>query len=170
MPFYDYRFLLPQQSLKDGLGRLGAARRLRKFVQGLLDGNKQLKVGIVGGSISFGTGSSRPGTTDWFSMVVTWLASVTRAPIIHRNGCKPATPAAYMVYCLEQSVDPDVDLVFVEYSFNDGYEDTISNNSIVMANEQLVRRLLKLPRQPAVVFMQVPHVWSTFVYPFYRTM
>lgn len=31
-----------------------------------------------------------------------------------RNGCVPGTTSTYMALCLEQSVDPDVDLVLVE--------------------------------------------------------
>ncbi|GIL60750.1 hypothetical protein Vafri_15279 [Volvox africanus] len=38
-----------------------------------------------------------------------------------------------------------------------------------MAKEQLLRRLLSLPRQPAVVLMQVPHVWPHVVHPFFYT-
>jgi hypothetical protein len=37
-----------------------------------------------------------------------------------RNGCLPATPSALMEMCLEQSVDADVDLLFIEYVANDG--------------------------------------------------
>jgi hypothetical protein len=59
---------------------------------------------------------------------VTALSTIARFPgpvqtrafpaanITSRNGCVPATPSAYMVLCLEASVSPDVDLVFVEYN------------------------------------------------------
>jgi hypothetical protein len=43
-----------------------------------------------------------------------------RASISLRNGALPATPSALMNMCLEQYVDDDVDLVFVEYVANDG--------------------------------------------------
>jgi hypothetical protein len=43
-----------------------------------------------------------------------------RASISLRNGALPATPSALMNMCLEQYVDADVDLVFVEYVANDG--------------------------------------------------
>ena len=32
-----------------------------------------------------------------------------------RNGCIPGTPSAYMVVCMDMSVDQDVDIVFSEY-------------------------------------------------------
>lgn len=43
-----------------------------------------------------------------------------RAQITLRNGCLPATPSALMDMCLEQSIDADVDLLFIEYVANDG--------------------------------------------------
>lgn len=55
------------------------------------------------------------------------------------------------------------------YSLNDGYVDSIAENDIVKAKEQLLRRVLKLPRQPAIVMMQIPHVWSESVHPFWYT-
>lgn len=57
--------------------------------------------------------------------------------------------------CLDISVDPDVDVVFMEYVLNDGLEDRIRDNGKVAVAEKLVRRILALPRQPAVVMMQV---------------
>lgn len=43
------------------------------------------------------------------------------ANVTLRNGCVPATPSAYMVMCLEMSMDDDADLVFVEYIQNGGF-------------------------------------------------
>jgi hypothetical protein len=37
-----------------------------------------------------------------------------KAGVTLRNGALPATPSALMNMCLEQYVDDDVDLVFVE--------------------------------------------------------
>ncbi|GIL53666.1 hypothetical protein Vafri_9308 [Volvox africanus] len=120
-------------------------------------------------SISYDMFASRRGVTDWFSIFVNWLASVTKAEVKSLNGCRPATPSLYMVFCMEHSVDPEVDLVVIEYSLNDGFDDSIKKNRIVMDKEQLVRRLMKLQNQPAVVFLQVPHVWPKYVHPFHHT-
>lgn len=43
-----------------------------------------------------------------------------RASITARNGALPATPSALMNMCLETYVDPEIDLLFVEYCANDG--------------------------------------------------
>lgn len=48
-PFFDYPFILPEQSLRAGLGYVGATRRLRTFVQDLIFGERHLKIGILGG-------------------------------------------------------------------------------------------------------------------------
>ena len=64
-----------------------------------------------------------------------------------------------MVMCLDHSVEPDTDIVFVEYLLNDGFEDQIKRNEKLMAFEKLVRRIMALPHRPAVVLMQVG-VWG----------
>ncbi|GIL60967.1 hypothetical protein Vafri_15762 [Volvox africanus] len=168
-PFLSYEFLLPQLQLMAGHKYQSSAKRLRKFVSYMMTGDRPLKVGVVGGSISWGQGTTARGERDWFSLFMTWLISVSRAPVTGRNGCIPGTPSFYMVLCWEHSVDPDVDLIFVEYVFNDGVDDRIKNNGAVRWVEQLVRRLMDLPGQPAVVLVQVPHVHLSYFDPFFRT-
>ncbi len=55
------------------------------------------------------------------------------------------------------------------YIFNDGAEDKLIGNHIVLAMEQLLRRLLALPSRPAVVLMQVPMVRKTDFLGFHET-
>ncbi|EFJ45735.1 hypothetical protein VOLCADRAFT_105823 [Volvox carteri f. nagariensis] len=136
-----------------------------------MNATRPLKVGVVGGSISWGTGATMRGERDWFSLFMSWLASVSSYPVTGRNGCIPGTPSHYMVLCLEHSVDVDLDLVLVEYVFNDGLDDCdcIRNNGVVKSVEQLLRKLMDLPSRPAVVMVQVPHVRSKDFDPFFRT-
>ncbi|GIL89726.1 hypothetical protein Vretimale_16617 [Volvox reticuliferus] len=167
--FFNYEFYLPKAQLKAGLEYYGAARRLRKFVRTLLLGdNMPLKIGVIGGSISSGVGTTSY-ETRWFSIVSKWMRSVSGANITSRNGCIPATPSAYMLMCMEMSVDEDVDLVFVEYSVNDGVENVLVGNRIVKTMEQLVRRIMGLPRRPAVVLVQLPHLFGDIFEPFFHT-
>ncbi|EFJ46870.1 hypothetical protein VOLCADRAFT_92614 [Volvox carteri f. nagariensis] len=107
--------------------------------------------------ISWGQGVSRRGETDWFSHFSKWMIEAfPRANITARNGCVPGVPSAYMILCLEQSVDhKDVELVFIEFTLNDGYIASVENDR-VRDMERLVRRLLALPRRPAVVLMHSP--------------
>jgi hypothetical protein len=48
-----------------------------------------------------------------------------------------------------------VDILFIEYLLNDGFEDKIRDNSRVLMYEKLVRKVLNKPKHPAVVMMQV---------------
>ncbi|PNH08449.1 hypothetical protein TSOC_004974 [Tetrabaena socialis] len=84
------------------------------------------------------------------------MSAFPNANITARNGCTPGVPSPYMIMCLELSVDPDVDLVFVEYTLNDGHDRLIFESQVVKDSERLVRRILALPNHPAVVFMHVP--------------
>ncbi|GFR47718.1 hypothetical protein Agub_g9472 [Astrephomene gubernaculifera] len=156
-PLLGYQFLLPKTQLRAGLAYLGPRTRLRRFVRDLLTGRKPMRIGAIGGSITCGQGTSNATQYGWFSVLGRWL--VDSLPGLHvsaRNGAVPATPSAFMIMCLELSVDPDVDLVLVEYQVNDGMQDKVYNNEVVRGMERLLRRLLDLPGRPAVVFMQVP--------------
>ena len=62
---------------------------------------------------------------------------------------------AYMVVCLDMSVDQDVDIIFSEYNVNDGVESNIESNSRVKEYERLIRRVLSLPNRPPMILMQV---------------
>jgi len=149
----DYKFSLPEVQLRRGTVYLGSNHRLRAALARALSG-KPVRIGVVGGSISYGHGATQKGRTDWVSVFQKYLATAFRNVTL-RNGCIPGTPSAYMVVCLDMSVDPDVDVVFSEYILNDGRHDSISNNPKTREYERLVRRVLGLPSRPAMVMMQV---------------
>lgn len=87
-----------------------------------LQSGKQIKLGVLGGSISWGSAVER-GTDDWFALLTAHLAAAfPAANVTGRNGCVPATPSSFMNMCLEQYLDEDVDLVFLEYAVNDGWD------------------------------------------------
>ncbi|GIL91193.1 hypothetical protein Vretimale_18816 [Volvox reticuliferus] len=156
-PLLSYKFLLPMPQLRAGLAYAGSRARLRRFVRDLIHGNKPLKIGALGGSVTWGQGASNRATTSWFSVVAHWLtAAFPSINITARNGAVPATPASFMVMCLDHFVDPDVDLVFLEYILNNGLDDRVFDNQVIQVMERLIRKLLDLPGKPAVVMMQVP--------------
>lgn len=64
-------------------------------------------------------------------------------------------PQSYMALCMEHSVDADVDILFTEYTLNDGFENNVKKNSVTAGYERLVRRALALPNKPAVVMLHV---------------
>jgi hypothetical protein len=78
-----------------------------------------------------------------------------RAKVIRRNGAIPATSAAYTYMCLEMAADEDIDLLFIEFTMNDGFEEAIADNSRVKVMERLVRKAMGKPHAPAVALMQV---------------
>jgi UDP-glucose:glycoprotein glucosyltransferase len=83
---------------------------------------KPVRLAVLGGSISWGSAVAR-GQDDWFSLVTAHLsAAFPAATVTGRNGCVPATPSSFMNMCLEQYLDEDVDLVFLEYAVNDGWD------------------------------------------------
>jgi hypothetical protein len=87
-----------------------------------LQAGKPIKLGVLGGSISWGSAVAR-GQDDWFSLVTAHLkAAFPAANVTGRNGCVPATPSSFMNMCLEQYLEEDVDLVFLEYAVNDGWD------------------------------------------------
>ena len=61
---------------------------------------------------------------------------------------------AYMVVCLDMSVDQDVDIVFSEYILNDGRASEIVSDR-TKEYERLVRRVMSLPNRPPFIMMQV---------------
>jgi hypothetical protein len=95
------------------------------------------------------------GLDDWFTLFSSWLnATFPNAKLSFKNGCVPATQSEYVSMCLQQFVDADVDVIFVEYAANDGYFDGSVNNGAVAAFERLLRKLLQHQRAPAVVLME----------------
>lgn len=120
-PIMDHQYTLPMTQVQKSLVYTGSNYRLRRVVHDMVMGKKPIKVGAIGGSITHGAKASVIGKTDWFSLVGTYLQSAfPKANITTRNGALPATPSALMNMCLEQYVDKDVDLMFVEYVANDG--------------------------------------------------
>ncbi len=78
-------------------------------------------------------------------------------PCAHRNGAVSAAPSMLTELCLENFMDADVDLVFVEFVVNDGSPPTagMCESPTPKVYERLVRKLLRQPSAPAVVLMQV---------------
>jgi hypothetical protein len=74
----DYNFTLPLMYLKRGLAYQGAASRVRRLLHTLAENPAaSIKVGVVGGSISWGHGVRR-GVADWFSVFGEWMVSAWR--------------------------------------------------------------------------------------------
>uniref|UniRef100_A0A383V5K6 SGNH hydrolase-type esterase domain-containing protein n=1 Tax=Tetradesmus obliquus TaxID=3088 RepID=A0A383V5K6_TETOB len=165
--------LVNPAQLRRSIGHMGGMHRLRRVLRDLQSG-KQIKLGVLGGSISWGSAVER-GTDDWFALLTAHLAAAfPAANVTGRNGCVPATPSSFMNMCLEQYLDEDVDLVFLEYAVNDGWDThNVMKRKIY---ERLLRKVLSKPKHPAVILVQLPTVGMAYSSrhkdktPFYKTV
>lgn len=109
-----YKHSLSRGQLQRSLVYKGANLRLRRVLNKLLTG-KNVNVGVIGGSISWGHMVQR-GIEDWFTLLSNWMnTTLPAAQLTFKNGCVPATQSEYVSMCLKNFVDQEVDLVFVEY-------------------------------------------------------
>jgi len=161
------RLLSPSAAAR-GLSHLGPAHRLRRFLhraaRGSKGGARPLRVAAVGGSVSWGSAVER-GSEDWPSVVTRRLRDYyPRAKFELTNGCVPAAPASFTSACLQKLVPGDADLVFVEFAVNEsgagekGEPAEEGRAAAAARYERLLRKLLRLPRRPAVVLVQLPAV------------
>ncbi len=113
--------------------------------------DKKLNVAYIGGSVTVGTGSStdecwRSYTTDWFE------ENYPDAEITETNAAIGATGAVWGLTRIERDViSKKPDLVFVEFSVNDSYENrTYAQSAAYM--DGIVRRINKeLPNTDIVI-------------------
>mmetsp|Transcript_18065 Transcript_18065/g.30923 ORF Transcript_18065/g.30923 Transcript_18065/m.30923 type:complete len:541 (-) Transcript_18065:362-1984(-) len=151
-----YGWSLTPAQLKRALVTQVKGSRLRRLVRNLLTG-KPVKLGVIGTSVSWGTGPSKRGSTDWISMLPLALTLIfPKANVTARNGCFPGTGSGFSSMCLQHMVPPDVDLVVMEFLTNDFVEDEFFSNPYAVGFERLIRKALKLQRRPGVVLLQVP--------------
>jgi hypothetical protein len=68
-PILDYTHTLPPQYLRKSQAYSGNNPRLRRVVRDLLSGEHQVKIGVIGGSISYGHGTSDALQKNWFTRV-----------------------------------------------------------------------------------------------------
>ncbi|KAG2437524.1 hypothetical protein HYH02_011167 [Chlamydomonas schloesseri] len=122
-----------------------------RVIKDLEDG-KSVAIAVVGGSFSL---PDRIGADDvWFSQLARYLRDTyPRANITAINAAVGASNAGFGYLCLSKMLPPGVDLVFLDYGPN------VVNWSCDITNqhqyyEQLIRRLLAYPGDPAVVAIE----------------
>lgn len=172
-----YNYTLSEEVLSSGVNVIGSDHRLRRFLLKWLSG-QQVKLGVVGGSISAGSMASHLGKTDYFSLLGKFLDTAhASAKAKWRNGAVSATRSSYAALCLDNHVDADVDLLLLDYTLNDGYSEAGFVKSSAKVYEQLVRKILALPAGPAVFPVMMmkccardPEGNRTVALPFFRTV
>ena len=88
-------------------------RRLRNTLRHLQQAKRPVRIGVVGGSITYQE-ADQLHRVNWFHTLVKYIkAAFPNAEVLGKNGAVPGTPSAYALMCLEMMVDHGVDLVFV---------------------------------------------------------
>eukprot|EP00775_Hariotina_reticulata_P012114 gene12114-12253_t len=147
--------MLTKQQRQRGIVNYGSAERLRAALSRAVH-NKQLTVAIIGGSIAAGQGAEdAPG---WADRLETYLKETYgRAAHINitvNNGAVPGTTSQYMSGCINLHVPATADIVVVDYTVNDEVlVDINMNNPQRRPLERLLRKLLAMPNNPAVLLL-----------------
>ncbi|KAM0793224.1 hypothetical protein ACM66B_000690 [Microbotryomycetes sp. NB124-2] len=134
----------------------GSRFRLAKVLQRARRGD-QLNVAVLGGSVSTGHGFANGKPFQYGAVNETWQTFVVQAlrdllgqdKVGFLDGARPAVDSAFFRYCFSALIGTHADLIFVEMAVNDVY----SRESLDQA-EDLLRALLHLPNEPAVVFVE----------------
>ncbi|BEI80570.1 hypothetical protein CcaverHIS002_0110990 [Cutaneotrichosporon cavernicola] len=151
-----------------GLGYRGENARLRRMLARVRAG-KPFNVAVVGGSVSKGysilTHHPNVDPGNMHRIVFDHLNARFPGkgePAIEgesrkaegrngmTNGALGATGTDYFQYCFTEDIPPDVDLVLVEAAINDQRDFSFSDSY-----EQLVRSILQLPGEPAIINIHV---------------
>ncbi|KAL0048076.1 hypothetical protein WJX82_007103 [Trebouxia sp. C0006] len=121
-------------------------------IEGKMKRKKPMAVTFIGGSVTAAY-CKEPGIGCWVTPVSEWLME-ENPQIQIGNSAIGGITSSTAAQCFDAMVNPTSDLVLIEFSLNDRF---ISPQQQIEGFEQLLRRLLKLPHQPAVV---VVHWWS----------
>ncbi|GAX74670.1 hypothetical protein CEUSTIGMA_g2118.t1 [Chlamydomonas eustigma] len=149
-------FKLPESGLRKGTGYIGANFRARRVVRDMLSGKRPVKIAVIGGTVSAAQhGVSKRGETDWVSLIGSWISKAFKGHnITVANHAVAGSTSAKTAPCVVSMLDPEVDMVFSEFVYDDGFESQILQNSRTRGYELLIRQLLMLPGRPAVIMMQ----------------
>ena len=165
MPAYQWpppkvSHLLPstpwmEQLTPNGTEHAGADDRLVCLMDRLLGSRSPVTVAALGGSISAGsTYTVRNSNHLYHRSVATALRGFgSRGGYLSvslHNGALPATGPSFFEHCMASQLPAAPDLVLVEFTVNLDHQPA--------AFERLIRKLLELPRRPAIVVVSM-HAW-----------
>ncbi|EJD41058.1 hypothetical protein AURDEDRAFT_153366 [Auricularia subglabra TFB-10046 SS5] len=125
----------------------GPSARFRRVLRDAKAG-KPVKISVLGGSVTRGQGVKRDEL--WVNVFGEWWKSTfPNSKLTLQNGAVAATGTGYMSTCFLEHIDADADIVLTEFAIND--QRTEGNAE---SFEWLLRQLLDLPKQPAVLNLQ----------------
>ena len=136
----------------------------------LILGGEPLRVGVVGGSISWGAELENLLVDRWPSRLADYLPRQVARNIKVENRAMPATSVALPSFCLESMVMPEasrLDFLFVEYNFNDafGMEQDVALGGASLGPESSMERLIRTvlsssERPPWIGIVAVCRAWQ----------
>ncbi|KAI7839277.1 hypothetical protein COHA_006975 [Chlorella ohadii] len=143
--------VLSELQLKRGLAYYGGGQRMERVAAALMAGQPITAV-TIGGSVARGAGSTRP-ERAFPAMFFSFLnATFPHPQHTFLNKAIGGTTSGIFATCAEKLVPPETDLVVVEFTFNEpGDQPFIFPHR--RGFEQLLRKLARLPRAPAVIVL-----------------
>ncbi|KAM0749799.1 hypothetical protein T439DRAFT_326695 [Meredithblackwellia eburnea MCA 4105] len=124
----------------------GSGFRVRKVIEKALRG-ETVRIGIIGASVSCGHGLR--GRQKWFEAFLEDFKKMFPKTKLY-DGSSPGMNSQFYSYCFESLLPRDLDLYLVELDINNEMKDETYN-----ADDQLMRGLLGLPQEPAVIRVSV---------------
>ncbi len=142
---------LNERQLTRGVSSVGDPLRMQCMAARLLAGDVT-KLSTVGGSVSFGTTFTTSRSKSLFHWkVYQWVNATFGGPRHeHYCGAVAASGPSYMEHCLHWHVVDEADLVLIEYAVNLDEKD---KQAELASFERMLRKLLAMPRQPALVLV-----------------
>ena len=123
-------------------------------------------MGVLGGSISWGSELKDNLAERYSAQLQARLQAQVAARVC--NFAMPATGVGYASFCIDQIIPHDVQVLIVEFSFNDAYgHDKItsadsSEQSASLSFERLIRNTLSRPSPPwLIIVLAVCRGWGT---------
>ena len=165
MPAYPWpppttSLLLPsmpwmEQLTPNGTEHAGADGRLVCLMDRLLGSRSPVTVAALGGSISAGSTYTVRNSNHLYHWSVATALRGFGSPggnlsVSLHNGALPATGPSFFEHCMASQLPAAPDLVLVEFTVNLDHQPA--------AFERLIRKLLALPRRPAIVVVSM-HAW-----------
>ncbi|KAI7842255.1 hypothetical protein COHA_003896 [Chlorella ohadii] len=144
--------VLSAAQLKRGLSFYGTGQRLERLVAKLMAGQPITAV-TIGGSVTWGAGATNRTTHSFPARFFEFLsAAFPHKDHALMNKAISATNAGTFATCTERLVPAESDLVVVEFTFNEAPELPYTSPNR-RSFEALLRKLLRMPRSPAVVVL-----------------
>ncbi|GAA6004465.1 hypothetical protein JCM10207_000738 [Rhodosporidiobolus poonsookiae] len=135
---------------------VGSGYRMQKVLAKAQRG-EQIRIGVLGGSVSLGHGASPktgrlntygavPYDEQWHQFVRRFFTDIAGVEPEFKLGAKAATDSTFFEWCWSEMIGTDLDLILVEMAVNDEYATGMDSS------ENLLRSLLQLESQPAVLY------------------